>query len=134
MRAPEPSVITLILPSPDTPDLQVAAIRKRGNLPLMVGDHLLAEIDRNDLKESWAAAKKLPPADIAAMCRLAGARLTKLLEDNINSEDLTDIVTDAAALFLLALRRNGVKTTKEIKPCALVWDDKTGQEHLLMQA
>jgi hypothetical protein len=126
--------ITLTFPGPDAADRQVAAIRERGNLPLIVGEHVLAEIDRNDLKEGWAAAKKLSDADMSAMCRVAGARLTKIFEDNIEAEDLTDIVTDAAALFLLALRRYGVRTPKDIKPCTLVWDDKAGQERLLMQA
>jgi hypothetical protein len=134
MRASAHSTITLTLPGADSADSQVAAIRKRGNLPLIVGEHVLAEIDRTDLKEGWDAAKKLSAEDMSAMCRVAGARLTKIFEDNIASEDLTDIVTDAAALFLLALRRYGVKTTKDIKPCTLVWDDKAGQEHLLMRA
>jgi hypothetical protein len=134
MRAIEPSAITLTLPSPDTPDLQVAAIRERGNLPLIVGEHVLAEIDRRDLKEGWAAAKKLSDADMSAMCRVAGARLNKIFQDNIASDDLTDIVTDAAALFLLALRRHGVRATKDIRPCTLIWDDKAGQERLLMRA
>lgn len=134
MHASDHPAITLTLPGPDSPDTQVAAIRKRGNVPLLVGEHLLAEIDRKDLKEGWATARKIPADDIAAMCRLAGTRLAKLLEDNIEAENLTDIVTDAAALFLLALHRNGVKTPKDIKPCTLVWDDKAGQEQLLMQA
>jgi hypothetical protein len=126
--------ITLTFPGSDSDDRQIAAIRERGNLPLIVGEHVLAEIDRNDLKEGWAAAKKLSDAEMSAMCRVAGARLTKIFEDNIASENLTDIVTDAAALFLLALRRHGVRTTKDIKPCTLVWGGKTGQERLLMQA
>jgi hypothetical protein len=126
--------ITLTLPGPDNPDLQVAAIRERGNLPLFVGEHVLAEIDWKDLKEGWATAKKLPAADIAAMCQVAGTRLAKLLDDNMGAENLTDIVTDAAALFLLLLHRNGVKTPKDIKPCTLVWDGEAGQEQLLMRA
>lgn len=134
MRVSDQPALTLTFPGPDSSDLQVAAIRERGNLPLMVGEHVLAEIDQDDLKEGWAAAKRLSAADIAAMCRLAGARLTKLLEDNISAENLTDIVTDAAALFLLLLRRNGVRTPKDIKPCTLVWNDEAGQEHLLMRA
>jgi hypothetical protein len=134
MRALDPSAITLTFPGPDSSDLQIAAIRERGNLPLIVGEHVLAEIDRKDLKEGWAAAKKLSDADMSAMCRVAGARLSKIFEDNIEADDLTDIVTDAAALFLLALRRYGVRTTKDIKPCTLVWDDKAGQERLLMRA
>ena len=121
-------------PAKDSPDREVKAIRARGNLPLMIDDRLLAEIARGDLAESWETAVHLPAAALADMSRLAGERLALVLEDNIGSADLTDVVTDAAVLFLLAMRRAGVKTPDEIGPCTLLWDEAKHQELILKRA
>jgi len=131
---PEAPAFTLTCPAKDSPDREVKAIRARGNLPLMIDDRLLAEIARGDLAESWETAVHLPAAALADMSRLAGERLALVLEDNIGSADLTDVVTDAAVLFLLAMRRAGVKTPDEIGPCTLLWDEAKHQELILKRA
>lgn len=131
---PEVPAFTLTCPAKDSPDREVRAIRARGNLPLMIDDRLLAEIARGDLAESWETAVHLPPAALADMSRLAGARLATVLDDNIGSADLTDVVSDAAVLFLLAMRRAGIQSPDEIEPCTLLWDDERRQELILKRA
>lgn len=131
---PEAPAFTLTCPAKDSPDREVRAIRARGNLPLMIDDRLLAEIAQGDLAESWETAVHLPAAALADMSKLAGARLASVLEDNIGSADLTDVVSDAAVLFLLAMRRAGVRTPDEIVPCTLLWDEEKRQELVLKRA
>lgn len=131
---PEAPAFTLTCPAKDSPDREVRAIRARGNLPLMIDDRLLAEIAQGDLAESWETAVHLPAAALADMSKLAGERLASVLEDNIGSADLTDVVSDAAVLFLLAMRRAGVRTPDEIGPCTLLWDEARHQELILKRA
>ncbi len=130
----EAPAFTLTFPANDSPDLKVRAIRARGNLPLMIDDRLLAEIAQGDLTESWETAVQLPASALADMSRLAGERLSAVLEDNIDSADLTDVVSDAAVLFLIAMRRAGVRTPDEIRPCTLLWDEGRQQELILKRA
>jgi hypothetical protein len=131
---PGAPAFTLTCPSGDSPDREVAAIRARGNLPLIIDGNVLAEIDRCDLVESWETAARLPAAEIAKMSRIAGERLTQVFAENLGSADLAEMVTDAAVLFLLSMRKNGVRTPDEIKPCTLLWDDEAQEEHLLVRA
>jgi hypothetical protein len=131
---PEAPAFTLTCPARDSPDLAVKAIRARGNLPLMIDGRLLAEIAQGDLVESWETAVHLPPSALADMSKLAGERLAFVLEDNIGAADLADVVSDAAVLFLLAMRRAGVKTPDEIGPCTLLWDEERQQELILKRA
>ncbi|MGE3873911.1 MAG: hypothetical protein AB7F74_13225 [Parvibaculaceae bacterium] len=131
---PEAPAFTLTCPAKDSPDLKVRAIRARGNLPLMIDDRLLAEIAQGDLVESWETAVSLSASALADMSKLAGARLASVLEDNIDAADLSDVVSDAAVLFLLAMRRAGVRTPDEIGPCTLLWDEERRQELVLKRA
>jgi hypothetical protein len=131
---PDAPAFTLTCPAKDSPDHEVRAIRARGNLPLMIDDRLLAEIAKGDLAESWETAVHLPANTLADMSRLAGSRLANVLDDNISSADLTDVVSDAAVLFLLAMRRAGVKSPDDIGPCTLLWDEERRQELILKRA
>ena len=131
---PEAPAFTLTCPGNDSPDREVRAIRARGILPLMIDDRLLAEIVRGDLTESWETAVHLPAQALADMSKLAGGRLASMLEDNIGSADLTDVVSDAAVLFLLAMRRAGARTPDDIAPCTLLWDEERQREVVLKRA
>jgi hypothetical protein len=97
----------------------------------MIGGQMLAEIPRGDLYDSWDAALTLSPGDLVMMSRMAGARLSAVLDENVDSADLSEIVTDACVLFLLAMRRKGVRTPDEIAPCTLLWDEGEGCETVL---
>ncbi|MFN0194337.1 MAG: hypothetical protein ACKVP5_20595 [Aestuariivirga sp.] len=132
--SPETPAFTLTLPGTDSPDERVHAIQRRGNLPLMIAGCVLAEITRDDLIESWQEAVSLSMSELNNMTELAGRRLTELLDDNLESGDLTDLVTDAAVLFLLALRRHGVDDANRIPPCTVMWNGQEGRERVLMRA
>jgi hypothetical protein len=125
---------TLTCPSGASPDREVAAIRARGNLPLIIDGNVLAEINRGDLFESWQTAVRLPAAEIVRMSRIAGERLSDIFAQNLSSADLPELVSNAAVLFLLSMRKNGVRTPDEIRPCTLLWDDQSQEERLLICA
>jgi hypothetical protein len=131
---PEPPAFTLTCPGADSPDERVHAIQRRGNLPLLIAGCVLAEIRHEDLLESWLTAATLPMSDLNAMTELAGRRLTEMLEEDLEPSDLTGLVTDAAVLFLLALRRHGLDDANQIPPCTVMWSGLEGRERVLLRA
>lgn len=131
---PSSPAFTLTCPALASPDVRVAEIRARGNLPLLVDNQVLAEIPQDDLVESWETAIGLKPSDLAAMTKLAGARLAHSLKHDIDQADLTDIVSDAAVLFLLTMRRFGANGPAGIMPCTVLWDEAKASEFVLMRA
>lgn len=128
------AVFTLTCPGNDSSDERVHDIQLRGNLPLMIGSDVLAEISHADLLESWETAVSLPLKDLNAMTTLAGKRLSEMLEENLDSEDLTELVSDAAVLFLLAMRRFGVSEANRIPACTVKWNGQDATESVQMLA
>jgi hypothetical protein len=120
--------VTVTCPDRLSRDPAIADIRGRGNLPLIVGDQVLAELTRNDLVESWETASMLPVKELSQMCRIAGERLARAMEESIEAADLTEVVTDAAVLFLLGIRRHGIKTPDDIPACSVSYDLARGEE------
>ena len=106
----------------------IVTIRERGNLPLLVGDQVLAELTRSDLVESWETACALPIPELARMCRLAGERLVKALDERIELADLPEVVSDAAVLFLLGIKRHGIRSPEDIPACSVSYDAARGEE------
>ena len=127
-------VFTLTCPGNDSADERVHDIQLRGNLPLMIGNDVLAEISHADLLESWETAVSLPLKDLNAMTALAGKRLSEMLEENLDSGDLTELVSDAAVLFLLAMRRFGVSEANRIPACTVKWNGQEATESVQMLA
>jgi hypothetical protein len=127
-------VFTLTCPGNDSTDERVHDIQLRGNLPLMIGGDVLAEITHADLIESWETAISLPLKDLNAMTTLAGKRLSEMLEENLDAEDLTELVSDAAVLFLLAMRRFGVSEANRIPACTVKWNGQEATESVQMLA
>ena len=125
-------VFTLACPA--TGDGAVAAICARGNLPLMIGGRVLAELDSDDINDNWASTARLTAREAQRMSEEAGRRLSQILEDSADASDLTDLVSDAAVLFLLTLRRHGISSPLAAQPCTVVWVGMAGHEHLLMRA
>jgi hypothetical protein len=128
----EMPLVTLTCPSHDDADERVQEILERGNLPLLIGDAVIAEINYIDLLESWDTAIALPIDDLNAMTRLAGQRLSDMLEDNLHAEDMVDLVSDAAAFFLFAMRRHGIESAKRIPPCTVKWSGQMEREEVHM--
>ena len=115
-------------------DPAVVDIRSRGNLPLLVGDQVLAELTQSDLVESWETAVSLSPKDLVQMSKLAGKRLARAFEENIEGADLTEVVTDAAVLFLLSIRRHGVRSPQDIPACTVSYDAVRDKEAFALSA
>jgi hypothetical protein len=106
----------------------IVDIRGRGNLPLLVGDQVLAEITHSDLLESWETACALPVLELAQMCKLAGERLINALDERIELADLPEVVTDAAVLFLLGVKRHGIRSPEDIPACSVSYHAARGEE------
>jgi hypothetical protein len=128
------AVFTLTCPGNDSADERVHDIQLRGNLPLMIGSDVLAEISHADLLESWETAISLPLKDLNAMTTLAGKRLSEMLEENLDSGNLTELVSDAAVLFLLAMRRFGISEANRIPACIVKWNGQEAAESVQMLA
>ena len=122
------------LACPEGGDSEISAIRARGNLPLVIGGRVLAELHSDDLNDNWEKAARLSALEAARMSEEAGRRLSDILESSIDASDLVDTVSDAAVLFLLTLRRHGVASPAAVRPCTVVWEGMAGHEHLLMRA
>ena len=127
-------VFTLTCPGQNCADERVHSIQQRGNLPLMIGSDVIAEIKHEDLLESWETAISLPLNDLNAMTTLAGQRLSEMLEENLDAEDLTELVSDAAVLFLLAMRRFGISEAHRIPACTVKWNGQEATESVQMLA
>ncbi len=106
----------------------------RRNLTFTIGSEVVAEIAHKDLLESWEAAKDLSPSEAQKMTEIAAAHLTDLLASGLPPEELTDAVTDAAVVFLLALKRNGVDSPKRIPACTVMWNGHEGKERVYFEA
>lgn len=105
-----------------------------GNLSFMIGNDVVAEIDHADLLESWRAAVRLSAAEAARMTEAAGHHLAEILDGGLETADLAEAVTDAAVVFLLAMRRYGISDPKRIPACTVMWHGQDGQGHVLLGA
>lgn len=132
----EPHAVHVSCPARSCGDSAVQQIRERGNLPLVIGDQVLAELSQADLVESWSAAVELSPGELSAMCQIAGERLLSAFADSEDEapRQLTELVTDAAVLFLLGVRRHGVTTPDAIPACTVSFDADAGEASVALSA
>jgi len=114
--------VTVAYPSAQCEKSPYSSIVGRGNMPLLIEDCLLAEVPRDQLNREWEACKTISDGDAADYCRRAAGRLSRAFESEIASADLSDIVANAAVLFLLSLRKSGVASTDQIGPCEVCYD------------
>ena len=92
-----------------------------GRLAFTIGAQLVAEMDDDDLAESWDAAVSLSPREAAELSESAALHLMELLEEGLPAADLAEAVTDAAVVFLIAMKRQGISDPKRIPACAVMW-------------
>jgi hypothetical protein len=116
------------------PDGTVGAMTAPGNLSFMIGNDIVAEIGHADLMESWQAASRLSAAEAVEMSELAGTRLAEIIGGGLSNADLTDAVTDAAVVLLLAMKRFGISDPKRIPACTVMWNGHDGRERVLLGA
>ena len=107
---------------------------RAGNLTFSIGSQVVAEIEHDDLLESWEAAEGLSPRESLEMAEKAADHLAQILESGLSSADLTEAVTDAAVVLLLAMRRNGITDPKRIPACTVMWNGHEGREHVFFGA
>jgi hypothetical protein len=105
------------------------AIVARGNVPLLIEDCLLAEVPRAQLEHEWQVSSTISDADAATYCHRAADRLSRAFDSGIAAADLPDLVANAAVLFVLSLRKAGVRSTGDISPCTVQYDgsSRTGE-------
>ena len=113
---------------------RAAASAGGGRLSFSLGAQLVAELDEGDLAESWAATVELTPAEAAELNEAAADHLMELLADGLSAADLTDAVTDAAVVFLLAMKRHGVTDPKRIPACAVTLKGRAGLPQVILAA
>lgn len=125
---------TLVCPGYRSAKSHAGAARAEGNLTFTIGSQVVAEIDHGDLMESWAAAEELSADEAARMAGTAAAHLSELLDSGLPAADLTEAVTDAAVVFLLAMKRHGIHDPKRIPACTVMWHGEEAQEHVFFGA
>ncbi len=103
-----------------------------GNLVFSIDHQVVAEIAHADLLESWKAASELSASEALKMTEVAARHLGEILDSGLDAADLTEAVTDAAVVFLLAMKRQGVKDPKRIPACTVMWDGHEGRERVLL--
>ena len=128
------SSVTVTCPGRLSAEPAIVRIRERGNLPLLVGDQVLAELTQNDLVESWETACALSVVELAQMCKIAGERLVRAMEERIEFADLPELVVDAVVLFLLAIKRHGIRSPEDIPACSVSYDVARGREVVVLPA
>ncbi len=125
---------TLVCPGYRGTRSHAGASAHEGNLTFTIGSQVVAEIGHSDLLESWAAANELSSAEAAQMTEMAALHLSEILESGLPAADLTEAVTDAAVVFLLAIRKQGVTDPKRIPACTVMWNGHEHREHVFFGA
>ncbi len=125
---------TLVCPGYRAAGSHAGASSAAGRLAFSVGHHLVAELDQADLMESWAAAEELSAAEALELTEAAAAHLAELLEDGLAAVDLAEAVTDAAVVFLLAMRRQGICDPRRIPACSVRWNGREAREQVVFSA
>ena len=125
---------TLVCPGYRSHHGHAEAVPQAGNLTFTIGADVVAEIDHADLLESWKAASELTSPEAVKMTEAAASHLSDMLETGLLASDLTEAVTDAAVVLLLALRRQGISDPKRIPACTVMWNGHEGRERVFFGA
>ena len=125
---------TLVCPGYRGARSHAGVAQDEGNLTFTIGSDVVAEIELADLIESWQAACELTSPEAVKMTEIAAAHLIEMLEMGLEAGDLTEAVTDAAVVLLLALKRQGVSDPKRIPACTVMWNGHEGRERVLFGA
>jgi hypothetical protein len=101
-----------------------------GRLAFTIGAQLVAEMDDDDLAQSWQAATELTSREATELSEAAALHLMELLDEGLPAADLSDAVADAAVVFLIALKRHGIVDPKRIPACAVMWNLHAERAHV----
>jgi hypothetical protein len=130
MRNPSVECADFTVSCPETASVgsPIHDIRARGNLPLLLEEDMVIELKRSDLLENWRETCALGRKRADSLLQEAASRINAALDDD-EFIDAPSLATDAAAFFLLALRKKGVKFPCNIPACAVSYfhDEQDGQ-------
>jgi hypothetical protein len=105
-----------------------------GRLAFSVGAQLVAELDDTDLLESWQSAEELTADEAAELAALAGMNLSEILADGIDAADIGEAAAEAAVVFLLAMKRQGIGDPRRIPACSVMWSGSGLPERVMFSA
>ena len=125
---------TLVCPGYKASSSHAGASMAEGRLVFTIGSQLVAELNHADLLESWAATEELSAAECQDLSEAAASQLVALLEDGLEAADLAEAVTDAAVVFLLAMKRHGISDPKRIPACSVMWSGSAAKERVMFSA
>ncbi len=114
-------------PTSTSSDTAVREIYSRGNVPLLIGDRILAEVASAELIEGLIAAGELSHAELARMSAGLAESLSETVAHDCIHAELADIAADAAALFVLCLRRQQILDIDNIPACRVSFDSNQNQ-------
>ena len=120
------------LPPADADDTAVREILERGNIPLLIGDNILAEIANSELDEGLEATGGLNSADLLTISSSLVENISSALDAEGETCDLAEVAADAAALFVLCLRRNNVLDVDNIPACRVSFSSEGNDAHLIL--
>ena len=119
-------------PRPDSGDRAVQEIFRRGNIPLLVGNTILAEVANDELKEGLEASMILSGAELARLSSDLAGNIADALNAEPDGCDVANVAADAAALFVLCLRRNNVLSVDNIPACSVSFNNDDNQARLTL--
>ena len=123
---------TLVCPGYRAASSHAGASSAEGRLAFTVGAQLVAELDHADLEDSWATTESLSAAESRELSEAAATQLMELLDHGLDAADLAEAVTDAAVVFLIAMKRLGISDPKRIPACTVKWNCRTNREDVLI--
>ncbi len=113
-------------------DETVREIMDRGNIPLLIGNNILAEVPNYELSIGLAATEDLSASEL----RNIGTGLAESISDALMIDcaacDVTEVAADAAALFAVCLRRNNLLDVDNIPACSVSFPDQDRQAQLIL--
>ncbi len=125
---------TLVCPGYKLASAHVGASASGGCLAFAIGSQLVAELGDDDLVESWDAAEELSATEMAALSETAAGNLIERLGGGLSDADLSEAVTDAAVVFLLAMKRHGISDPKRIPACTVTWSGNDASGRVVFSA
>lgn len=120
------------LPSADADDAAVKEILERGNIPLLIGDRILAEIANSELDEGLQATGALNSAELLTISTGLVESISGALDADGETSDMAAVAADAAALFVLCLRRNNVLDVDNIPACRVSFSNEGNEAQLIL--
>ena len=122
---------TVSCPDAAKADSPIYQIRARGNLPLVLQQDMVIELQRSELLENWRETCSLARKQVNHLVLEAAIRIHNALEDD-EFIDAPALATDTAAFFLLALRQKGVKFPCNIPSCAVHYYEEENDSYVVV--